>query len=126
MWIYCAAWRGGIPPTGQPPHAETRPVGGPVQTGRDVASDDAALLVIERCAMDVARLAIGFAGEAQDGGVVDEPIGDRDRLRRRRQELGPLLEREIRDDHGGALFIPGTHHAKELDAQFDRLIILHR
>ena len=90
------ARRGGIPPAGRRPHAEPRLVGGPVQMRPDAASDDAVLLAIERGAVDVTGLAVGLACEAQDGGVVDEPIGDGDRLRGRRQELGPLLEREIR------------------------------
>jgi len=83
MWIYFPARRGGIAPAGRRPHAETRPVGGPIQTGRDPASGTAELLAVEGRAVDVTRLAIGLAGEAQDGGVVDQPIGDRDRLRGR-------------------------------------------
>ena len=51
MWIYFPARRGSVPPAGRRLHAETRLVGGPVQTGRDAASDDAALLAIERRAM---------------------------------------------------------------------------
>ena len=100
MWIYFSARRGGMAPAGRCPHAETRLAGGPVQTAWDVTTDTVrALLAVERCAVDVAGLAIGLAGEAQDGGVVDEPIRDRDRLGGRREELGPLFEREIRHHH---------------------------
>jgi hypothetical protein len=58
----------------------------------------ARLLVVERGAVHVARLAVGLAAEAQDGGVVDQAIGDGDGLRGGRQKLGPVLERQVRDD----------------------------
>jgi hypothetical protein len=51
------------------------------------------LLVLERGAVDVAGMTIGLAAEAQDGGVVDEAVGDGDGLRRRREKFSPLLER---------------------------------
>jgi hypothetical protein len=72
------------------------PAGSPVETRRDEATGaDAELLAIERRAVDLAGLAIGFAGEAEDRGIVDQPIGDGDRLRGRREKFGPLLERKI-------------------------------
>ena len=55
----------------------------------------ARLLVVERRAVHVAGLTIRRAAEAQDGGVVDEAVGDGDGLSGRRQKLCPLLEGEI-------------------------------
>jgi hypothetical protein len=101
MWIACPARRGGIAPAGRRPRAERRPAGGPVRMQRDVATGaDVELLAVERRAVDVAGLTVRLTGEAQDRGVVDEPIGDGHRLGGRREKLGPLLEREIRNHHG--------------------------
>ena len=72
------------------------------------------LLVVEWGAVHVARLPIGFAAEAQDGGVVDEAVGDGHRLRGRRQEFPPVLERKIRDHHRGFRPIPGADDPEEL------------
>jgi hypothetical protein len=102
--IYFSARRGGIPPAGPGRRAAPRSAGSPRP----------ALLAVERRVVDVAGLPIGLAGEAQDRGVVDEAIGDGDGLGGRRQELAPLLERQIRHDHGGADPVPGADDPKEL------------
>jgi len=55
------------------------------------------LLVLKRSAEDVARSAEGFPAEAEDGGLIDQPLGDGHRLGRRGQEFPPLLEGEVGD-----------------------------
>ena len=82
MWIDFSARRGGIAAAGRRPRAEAPPAGGPVRARGDRRPvTGAELFVVERRAVDVAGLAIGLAGEAQDRGVVDEAIGDGHRLR---------------------------------------------
>src|SRR6266545_4873939 len=100
---------------GKPPAGTTTPRGGTAgRWSRAGAGRRRGLLVVERRAVHVARLPIRLAAEAQDGGVVDEAVGDGDGLGGRREKLGPVLEREIRNDQRGALPIPGADHAKEL------------
>jgi hypothetical protein len=54
------------------PRAEKPPTGGPVQA----QAGGKGRLVPERRAVEVAGVTIGLAAEAQDGGVVDEAVGD--------------------------------------------------
>ncbi len=67
------------------------PAGGPIRAS--AGGGESRLLVVERGAVHVAGLAVGLAAEAQDGGVVDETVGDGDGLGGRREKLGPLLKR---------------------------------
>ena len=60
------------------------------------AGGDGTLLVVERSAVHVAGLPIGFAAEAQDSGVVDEAVGDGHGLSGRRQEFPPVLQDDER------------------------------
>jgi hypothetical protein len=49
------------------------------------------LLVFERRAVDVAGVTIGLAAEAQDGGVVDEAVGDGHGLGQEVQRSAPSV-----------------------------------
>ena len=82
MWIYFSARRGGNPPADGRPRAET-PAGRWSHSAKRGAGrrECETLLAVERGAVDLARLTIGPAGEAQDRGVIDQPLGDGDGLR---------------------------------------------
>ena len=58
------------------------------------------LLVLERGAVDVPGLAEGLPAEAEDGGLVDEPFGDRHGLGGRGEELTPFFKRKVRHHQG--------------------------
>ena len=96
IWIYFSARRWGDfrPERGR--RADGPPAGSPI---REPAGDrEWRLLALERGAVHVAGLAIGLAAEAQDGGVVDETVGDGHGLSGRREKLSPLPEGQVRND----------------------------
>ena len=72
------AAKGRWPAAARAPREEA--AGRGVLVGAPAGGEVARLLVVQRGAVHVARLAIGRAGEAQDGGVVDEPVSDGDGL----------------------------------------------
>ena len=82
--------------------------------GALAGGEGARLLGVQRGAVHVAWLPRGGAGEAQDGRVVDEPVGDGHGLPGRGQERPPLLERQVRNDNRRALTISSAHDPEEL------------
>ena len=90
--------------------------------GAPAGGERARLLVVQRGAVHVAWLAIGRAGEARDGGVVHDPVGDGDGLTGRGQELPPLLEWEIRNDSVES----GTPTFIGVGIRFDSALVLLR
>jgi hypothetical protein len=72
------------------------------------------LLSVERRAVDIARLAIGFPRKSQDGRLIDEAVGNRHGLGGRGHEFPPFFKWEVRHYDCRPLAMPRTNEAEHL------------
>src|SRR5207249_88945 len=75
--------------------------------------------VVEGSADGLAWLAVALAGEAQDGGTIDEAIHHGDSHRLRREEVLPVGKAGIGGEDDGAFALPSRDHAEEIGRRLE-------